>query len=90
MRCRLPCDRQASRPVARQLADMGLDLLSDYIVPSLNTYLRQDLEHQWGSASFIAAVLDRLDAAPTSVVVDDRDGTSVDGMLNVARRIAEA
>jgi len=27
-------------------------------------YLRQDLQQQWGSASFVAAALERLDAAP--------------------------
>jgi hypothetical protein len=59
-------------------------------VTSLNNYLRQDLEHQWGSASFVAAVLKRLDAAPTGVAVDDQDRAAVDGMLTVARRMADA
>jgi hypothetical protein len=49
-------------------------------------YLRQDLQHEWGSASFVAAVLERLD----DVGVDDDDRQSLDRMLLVVRRIAEA
>jgi hypothetical protein len=59
-------------------------------VPSLNTYLRQDLELQHGAAPFIAAVLERLDTAPPGVAVDDQARAAVDGMLTVARRVAEA
>jgi hypothetical protein len=33
-------------------------------------YLRRDIEHQLGSASFVAAALERLDAAPASITID--------------------
>jgi hypothetical protein len=59
-------------------------------LPALEAYLRLDLEHEWGSASFVAAVLERLAAAPAGVAIDDRDRSAVDGMLMVARRLAEA
>jgi hypothetical protein len=58
-------------------------------VPSLNTYLRQDIHNQWGSASFIAAVLERLNAAPDDVAIEDDDREALDHMLIVARRLAE-
>ncbi|GII57275.1 hypothetical protein Pth03_56640 [Planotetraspora thailandica] len=59
-------------------------------MPSLKTYLRLDLEHRRGSASFVAAVLERPDVTPTGVAIDDQDRRAVDGMLIVARRLAEA
>ncbi|MFI7626880.1 DUF6000 family protein [Microbispora rosea] len=75
---------------APPLATVALHGLGMKAVPSLKTYLRLDLEHQWGSASFIAAVLERLDATPTGVAIDDQDRRAVDGMLSVARCLAEA
>ncbi len=75
---------------APPLATVALHGLGAKAVPSLKTYLRLDLEHQWGSASFVAAVLERLDAAPTGVAVDDQDRSAVDGMLIVASFLAEA
>jgi Family of unknown function (DUF6000) len=72
------------------LATVALHDLGTKGVPSLQKYLRQDVEHQWGSTSFVAAVLERLDAAPTGVVIDDQDRRAVEGMLTVARRLAEA
>ncbi len=33
-------------------------------MPSLMAYLRRDIEHQLGSASFVAVALERLDAMP--------------------------
>ena len=59
-------------------------------VPSLMTYLRRDIEHQLGSASFVAAALERLDGMPGSVTIDSQDRIAVDGMLNIVRRLAEA
>ena len=59
-------------------------------VPSLMTYLRRDIEHQLGSASFVAAALERLDAIPASITIDGQDRMTVDGMLNIVRRLAEA
>jgi hypothetical protein len=52
--------------------------------------LRQDLQHQWGSASFVAAVLERLGAAPDDIAIDEDDREGLDRMLIVARRLAEA
>lgn len=75
---------------APPLAAVALHDLGAEAVPSLKTYLRLDLEHQWGSARFVAAVLERLDATPTGVAIDDQDRTAVDGMLSVARRLAKA
>lgn len=83
-------ETSAGSLTAPPLATVVLHGLGTKAVPSLNTYLWQDLEHQWGSASFVAAVLERLDAAPTGVAVDDQDRAAVDGMLTVARRVAEA
>jgi hypothetical protein len=39
-------------------------------VPSLMTYLGRDIEHQLGSASFVAAALEPLDGMPTSITID--------------------
>jgi hypothetical protein len=59
-------------------------------VPSLMAYLRWDIEHQLGSASFVAAALERLDAMPTSIAIDGQDRMALDGMLNIMRQLAEA
>ena len=59
-------------------------------MPSLRAYLRRDLERQLGCASFVAAVLERLDAAPESVAIDAGDRAAVSGLLIVARRLDEA
>jgi hypothetical protein len=75
---------------APPLATVALHGLGAKAVPSLKTYLRQDLEHEWGSASFVAAILERLHATPVGVAIDDRDRSAIDGMLVVSRRIAEA
>lgn len=75
---------------APPLATVTLHGLGAKAVPSLRTYLRQDLEHQLGSASFVAAVLERLGATPTGVAIDDQYCRAVDGMLTIARRLAEA
>jgi len=74
---------------APPLATVALRGLGAKAVPSLKTYLRLDLEHRWGSASFIAAVLERLDATPVGVAIDDQDRRAVDGMLTVARCLAK-
>ena len=75
---------------APPLATVALHGLGAKAVPSLETYLRLDLEYRRGSASFVAAVLERLDAKPTGVAIDDQDRRAVDGMLTVARCLAEA
>jgi hypothetical protein len=75
---------------APPLAAVALHGLGEKAVPSLKSYLRLDLEHQWGSARFVAAILERLDATPAGVAIDDHDRTAVDGMLAVAHRLAEA
>ncbi len=75
---------------APPLAAVALYGLGAKAVPSLKTYLRLDLEHRWGAASFVAAALERLDATPTGVAIDDQNRRSLDGMLVVARRLAEA
>jgi hypothetical protein len=46
--------------------------------------------HQLGCASFVAAALERLDAAPGAVAIHARDRAAVSGMLIVARRLDEA
>lgn len=74
---------------APPLATVALYGLGDKAVPSLKAYLQQDLEHQWGSASFVAAVLERLDAAPAGIAVDDQHRKAVDQMLIIARRLAQ-
>jgi hypothetical protein len=78
------------RLAAPPLAAVALHGLGAKAMPSLKTYLRQDLEYQWGSASFVAAVLERLDATPTGVGIDDQDRRAVDEMLVVARRLSTA
>lgn len=83
-------ETSAGALTAPPLATVALHGLGEKAVPSLKTYLRQDLGHRWGSASFVAAVLERLDATPADVAIDDQDRRAVDGMLIVARRLAEA
>jgi hypothetical protein len=73
---------------APPLAAVALHGLGARAVPSLKAYLHEHLEQRWGSASFVAAVLERLDAAPTGVEIRDQDREAVDGMLIVARRLA--
>lgn len=58
-------------------------------MPSLRSYLQRDLEHEWGSASFAAAALERLGAVQADVAVSDRDRSDLDHMLTVARHLAE-
>jgi hypothetical protein len=82
-------ETSAGTLTAPPLATVALHGLGEKAVPALRTYLRQDLDHRWGSASFIAAVLERLDPAPAAVAIDDQDRRGVDGMLIVARRLAE-
>jgi hypothetical protein len=74
---------------APPMATVALYGLGAKAVPSFRIYLQQDLEHRWGSASFVAAVLERLEAAPTDIVIDDQHRKAVDEMLVVARRLAE-
>lgn len=58
-------------------------------VPSLRAYLQRDLEREWGSASFVAAVLERLGVVQADVAIGGRDRSDLDQMLIVARRLAE-
>jgi hypothetical protein len=83
-------ETSAGSLTAPPLATVALHGLGANAVPSLNIYLRWDLEHQWASAPFVAAVLERLDAAPAGVAIDHQDRAAVGGMLSVARRLAEA
>jgi hypothetical protein len=83
-------ETSAGSLTAPPLATVALDGLGAKAVPSLKTYLQQDLKHELGSASFVAAVLERLDATPTGVAVNDQDRRDVDGMLVIARRLAGA
>jgi hypothetical protein len=71
------------------LAAVALHGLGARAVPALQAYLRQDLENQWGAAAFTGAALERLNAAPPGVTVEDRDRKALDGMLAVAGRLAE-
>lgn len=71
------------------LATVALHGLGKAAVRSLKTYLLLDLEHQWGAGSFVAAVLERLDAAPPGVAIDDEARANVGRMLIVAQRLAE-
>lgn len=75
---------------APPLATVALHDLGAKAVPSLEAYLRRDLEHQWGSASFTAAVLERLGAVPADGAISDQDRRAVDGMVMVVRRLAAA
>lgn len=83
-------ETSAGSLTAPPLATVALHGLGAKAVPSLKAYLRLDLEHGWGSASFVAAILERLDATPAGVAIDDRHRSAVDGMLAVSRRIAGA
>ena len=53
------------------LATVALHGLGKAAARPLKTYLQLDLEHHWVAASFVAAVLERLDAAPRGVNADD-------------------
>lgn len=72
------------------LAAVALHGLGVRTVPSLQAYLRNDLDQQWGVASFTAAVLERVGSPSSQVAVTDRDRSTVDEMLTVTRRLAEA
>lgn len=72
---------------APPLATVALHGLGAAAVPSLQVYLRLDLEGRWGAASFVAAVLERLQAAPDDVDIEDRDRIYLDGMLAIAQRL---
>ena len=74
---------------APALATVALHGLADKAVPSLKIYLQHHLDNQWGSAAFVAAVLERLDAAPPHVAIDDQARKALDQMLVIARRLAE-
>jgi hypothetical protein len=73
---------------APPLAAVALHGLGARAVPALQAYLKQDLEHEMGAATFTAAVLERLNAAPPGVLVKERDRTALDGMLAIAGRLA--
>jgi hypothetical protein len=75
---------------APPLATVALYGAGPEAVPALRAYLRSDLEQQWGSASFVAAILERLNEAPADVSVSDQDRRDAEGMLAVAHRLAEA
>jgi len=83
-------ETSAGALTAPPLATVALHDLGAKAAPSLENYMRLDLEHRWGSAPFVAAALERLDATPTGVAIDDQDRRAVDGMLFVARCLAEA
>lgn len=74
---------------APPLAAVTVCELGTRAVPSLRSYLQRDLEHEWGSASFAAAALERLGVVQAEVAVGDRDRSDLDHMLTVARRLAE-
>jgi hypothetical protein len=71
------------------LATVAVRELGARAVPSLRFYLQRDLEHEWGSASFAAAALERLGVVQAEVAVSDCDRRDLDHMLTVARRLAE-
>jgi len=71
----LPVRPAASSPSARAVAEPNGVL---------------DLEHQLGCASSVAAVLERLGAAPKGVAIDSQDRAAVSGMLIVVRHLDEA
>jgi hypothetical protein len=73
---------------APALATVAVRELGAKAVPSLQAYLQCDLEHEWGSASFVAAALERLGAVQAAVAVNDRDRGDLEQMLIVARRLA--
>jgi hypothetical protein len=74
---------------APPLATVAVRELGARAVPSLRSYLQRDLEHEWGSASFAAAALERLGVVQAEVAVGDCDRSDLDHMLTVARRLAE-
>lgn len=74
---------------APPLATVAVRELGARAVPSLRAYLQRDLEHEWGSASFAAAALERLGAVQGDVAAGDRDRSGLDHMLTVACRLAE-
>jgi hypothetical protein len=51
---------------------------------------RRDLEHQLGSSSFAAAVLERLGAVPVGVAIRSQHRRAVGGMLVAVGRLAAA
>lgn len=83
-------ETSAGTLTAPPLAAAAVHGLRERAVPALSAYLRNDLEQGWGSAAFIAAALELLDAAPDDVKVANGDRRNVAGMLTVARTLAAA
>lgn len=73
---------------APPLATVAFHGAGSKAAPSLEAYLRNDIKNGWGSASYVAAILQRLDAAPPGVAVSDQDRQAVQEMLAIADRLA--
>ncbi|WP_028642192.1 hypothetical protein [Nocardioides sp. URHA0020] len=64
-------------------------VIGDDAVPTLLDYIERDLERQYGSATFVAAVVEVLGSdAPVSP--EDRDRGALGSMLAVAHRLRSA
>jgi len=75
---------------APALAIAASEVLGRDAVPSLEIYASADMAANYGSAGFVAAVIERLDADPTRLKPGDQDRESVASMLAVAARLRVA
>jgi hypothetical protein len=57
--------------------------------PALTEYVERDVAHQYGSATFVASVVEDL-GGTRAVAADDQDRQALASMLVVARRLRSA
>ena len=81
-------ETSAGSLTAPPLATVALAGLGRKAAPSLQVYLRFDNENRRGSATFVAAVLERLGDPQAGIAVDADDYRAVAAMLSVATRLA--
>ena len=73
---------------APPLATVAVHGLGPAAIPALRTYLDVDLQHQHGSAGFVAAMLEIVGSASPGIPITEDDRADAQKMLSVARRLA--
>jgi hypothetical protein len=74
---------------APPLATMAILLAGNTAIPALETYLRSDVSHNWGSAGFVAAAIERAGGTLEDIRPDTRDRDALEKMLSVGRRLGK-
>jgi hypothetical protein len=81
-------ETSAGSLTAPPLAAVAVHGLGHTAIPALRAYLEIDLQHQHGSAGFIAAMMETLGTVPREVTVEAKDHENAQQMLAVARGLA--